>query len=38
VYEESRDMIKKLAGAGMNLAGKFLETAVRNAGQGRGRS
>jgi hypothetical protein len=38
IYEESRDMIKKLADAGMNLAGKFLETAVRNAGQGRGRS
>lgn len=38
VYEESRDLVKKLASSGMNLAGKFLETAMRNAGHGRGRS
>ena len=37
IYEESRDLVKKLAGSGMNLAGKFLETAMRNAGQSRGR-
>ncbi len=37
VYEESRDVVKQMAGQGLNLAGKFLEQATRNAGMGRGR-
>lgn len=37
VYEEAKDMVKKLAGAGLNLAGKFLQNAMAQAGQGRGR-
>lgn len=36
VYEEARDVVKRLAGAGLNLAGKFLESAVNAAQQGRG--
>lgn len=37
VYEDSRDTVKKMAAQGLNLAGKFLEQAARNAGMGRGR-
>lgn len=37
VYEESRDTVKSMAAQGLNLAGKFLEQAARNAGMGRGR-
>lgn len=37
VYEEAKDIVKKLAGAGLNLAGKFLQNAMQQAGQGRGR-
>ena len=37
VYEESRDVVKRMAAQGLNLAGKFLEQATRNAGVGRGR-
>jgi hypothetical protein len=37
VYEESRDLVKKMAANGLNLAGKFLEQATRNASMGRGR-
>ena len=39
VYEEAKDLVKKLAGQGLNLAGKFLQTAVSQAaarGEGRG--
>jgi len=36
VYEEAKDIVKKLAGAGLNLAGKFLQNAMQQAGQGRG--
>lgn len=38
VYEEAKDTVKSLASQGMNIAGKFVENAVRQAqGQGRGR-
>ncbi len=37
VYEESRDMVKQMAGQGLNLAGKFLQQAAQQAGMGRGR-
>jgi len=36
VYEENRDMIKKMAASGLNMAGKFLQQAVSTA-QGKGR-
>ena len=36
VYEESRETVKRLAGQGMNLAGKFVESAISQAA-GRGR-
>ncbi len=38
VYEDSRDTVKKLAAGGMNIAGKFVETAVaavQRGGRGR---
>lgn len=38
VYEEAKDTVKSLASQGMNIAGKFVENAMRQAqGQGRGR-
>jgi hypothetical protein len=37
VYEDAKDIVKKLAGAGLNLAGKFLQNAIQNAGRGQGR-
>lgn len=37
VYEESRDLVKRMAGQGLNLAGKFLAQAAQQAGMGRGR-
>ena len=38
VYEEAKDTVKSLASQGMNIAGKFVESAMRQAqGQGRGR-
>lgn len=37
IYEQSRDAVKKMAGQGLNLAGKFLEAATQGVGQGRGR-
>lgn len=38
VFEESKEMVKNLAGQGLNLAGKFLANAVQEAGRGgRGR-
>lgn len=36
VYEQSKDLLKKLLASGLNLAGKFLETAM-SAAQGKGR-
>ena len=30
VYEESKDMIKKMAGQGMNLVGKFVEASLKD--------
>jgi hypothetical protein len=36
VYEDAKELVKKLAGAGLNLAGKFLESAMaKAAGAGR---
>ena len=37
VYEESKDVVKQLAGQGLNIAGKFTATAMQQEqGQGRG--
>ena len=36
VYEDSKDIIKKLGMAGLNLAGKFVENSLKSAGQGQG--
>ena len=36
VYEDAKDTVKKLATQGLNLAGKFVDTAMRAAGQGKG--
>jgi hypothetical protein len=36
VYEEAKDTIKRLAGMGMNLAGKFVENAMQTAQKGKG--
>lgn len=37
VYEESKDTVKRLAGQGMNLAGKFVDQALgQSAGKGAG--
>ncbi|PZP86371.1 MAG: hypothetical protein DI582_03250 [Azospirillum brasilense] len=37
VYEDAKDTVKKLAAQGLNLAGKFLENAMQQAGRGQGR-
>ena len=37
LYENSKDMLKAMAGQGMNLVGQFVESALRGAKQGRGR-
>lgn len=37
VYEDAKDIVKKLAGAGLNLAGKFLQNAMQSAGKGQGK-
>jgi hypothetical protein len=38
VYEDAKETVKRLANAGLNLAGRFVETAMAAAqGQGRGR-
>lgn len=37
VYEEAKETIKRLQQQGLNLAGKFVEQAMRGAGQGKGR-
>lgn len=37
LYENSRDLLKKMASQGMNLAGQFVENSLRNSQQGRGR-
>lgn len=39
IYEEGKDIVKKLASKGMNLAGRFVESAMAAASRGeRGRS
>lgn len=37
IYENAKDMLKKMAGQGMNLVGQFVESTLRSSGQGRGR-
>ena len=37
VYESAKDIVKQLAGQGLNLAGKFVDKAIAAAGQGKGR-
>lgn len=37
LYEESRDMLKQMAGKGMNLVGQFVEYALRQSERDRGR-
>lgn len=37
VYENSRDLLKKMAGKGMNLVGQFVENSIRDTQTGRGR-
>ena len=37
LLQDSRDIVKRLSSQGLNLAGKFLETAFQQAGQGKGR-
>jgi tyrosine-protein phosphatase YwqE len=37
IYEAAKDMLKQMAGQGMNLVGQFVESALRGGGQGRGR-
>jgi hypothetical protein len=37
VYEEGKETLKRLQSQGLNLAGKFVENAMRGAGQGKGR-
>lgn len=37
VYEEAKETIKRLQQQGLNLAGKFVENAMRGQGQGKGR-
>ena len=40
VYEDAKETVKRLAGAGLNLAGKFVDNAMQAAqkGKGQGRS
>jgi hypothetical protein len=37
VYEDSKEIVKRMAGAGLNLAGKFLNNAMQAAQKGKGR-
>lgn len=37
VLQESKDLVKKLAASGLNVAGKHLESAVKSAQQGKGK-
>jgi len=37
VYEDAKDTVKRLASQGLNLAGKFLDNAMQQAGRGQGR-
>ena len=36
VYEDAKETVKRLAGAGLNLAGKFVDNAMQAAQKGRG--
>lgn len=38
VYEDAKETVKRLASQGLNLAGKFLDNAMKAASQGRGQS
>lgn len=37
IYESAKDMLKKMAGQGMNLVGQFVEQSLRGTSAGRGR-
>lgn len=37
VYEDAKETVKRLAGQGLNLAGRFVEQAMSAAGRGQGR-
>lgn len=37
VYEDSRNLVKEMAAAGLNLAGRFVETAMQRSGAGQNR-
>ncbi len=37
IYENAKDMLKKMAGQGMNLVGQFVESTLRGTQAGRGR-
>lgn len=37
IYESAKDMLKQMAGQGMNLVGQFVESTLRQGQQGRGR-
>lgn len=37
IYEESKDMLKQMAGQGMNIVGKFVESSIREARRQMGR-
>jgi len=37
IYESAKDMLKKMAGQGMNLVGQFVESTMRTGQKGRGR-
>ena len=37
VYEDAKDTVKRLASSGLNLAGKFVESAIQSAQRGKGR-
>ncbi len=36
IYEDTKDLVKQLAGQGLNLAGKFVDNAMKAADQGKG--
>lgn len=37
IYEASKDLLKKMAGSGMNIVGAFVEASIRSTKAGRGR-
>jgi len=37
IYEDTKDLVKQLAAQGLNLAGKFVDSAMQAAGKGQGK-